>query len=148
MQLKPDVTTLLFQAGTDPDALGRLYVLVEAELQRIAHAQLQHERCDPLLETYVLVNEAFCRLCRVGHGSDAEPRVCADRLHFFRLAARVMRRIRIDHARRRWQMGEFDPAMADPTSDQPGGALERDDLLLALDGKLNELASRDPEAAR
>jgi RNA polymerase sigma-70 factor, ECF subfamily len=68
---------------------------VYIELHRIASARLQSERVQHTLQPTALVHEAYLRLC--GSGALA----CHDRTHFFRLAARVMRRILVDYARQR-----------------------------------------------
>jgi RNA polymerase sigma-70 factor (ECF subfamily) len=77
------------------EALDELVPVVYTELRRLARRQLARERPDHTLEPAALANEAFLRIAgyqRVGW---------QDRAHFFAIAARIMRRILVDHARRR-----------------------------------------------
>ena len=88
------VTQVLMAAQEgDPDAWQQLYALTYDELRRLAH----HVRSDAgqTLNTTALVHEAYLKL--VPHGGF----VPADRVHFFRIAARAMRQVLIDAARRR-----------------------------------------------
>src|SRR5262249_43361860 len=91
-----EITVLLraIRAG-DRVAEEALMEKLYPELHRIARALMQREREGHTLQTTALVNEAYLRLAAV-------PSVdIQDRTHFFAVAARVMRRILIDHARRR-----------------------------------------------
>ena len=89
-----DVTRLLerWQQG-DSDAFDRASAAVYPELRRIARAYLGRERADHTLQPTALVNEAFIRLSEAGrlHFNG--------RTHFYALAAQLMRRILVDHAR-------------------------------------------------
>lgn len=89
------VTQLLgeWRSG-DGSALDKLTPLVYDELRRVARRYLSGERADHTLQATGLVNEAFIRLA----GTDVP---WADRTHFFAVAARMMRRILIDHAKAR-----------------------------------------------
>ena len=90
------VTQLLDAAGRgDSAAQERLWLLVYDELHRVAKRQNVNERVGHSLQTTALVNEAYLRL--IGDG-DVQ---WANRRHFFAAAAKAMRRIRIDHARKR-----------------------------------------------
>ena len=90
------VTQLLDAAGRgDSAAQERLWLLVYDELHRVAKGQNVNERAGHSLQTTALVNEAYLRL--IGDG-DVQ---WANRRHFFAAAAKAMRRIRIDHARKR-----------------------------------------------
>ncbi|MBC8089407.1 MAG: RNA polymerase subunit sigma-70, partial [Phycisphaerae bacterium] len=89
------VTVVLaeLRAG-DPKALDTLMPLVYGELQRIAHWQLTNEATGHTMSTTALVHEAYLKLvdqARVGW---------EDRAHFFAVAARAMRHILVDYARR------------------------------------------------
>lgn len=135
-----NVTEILgaWQAG-DEDALQRLIPLVYDELRRVARARLRGEGPGHLLQTTALVHEAYLRLADIDR---IPPR---DRAHLFALAARLMRQILIDHARRRdadkrgggITIVPLDdvvaPAAADPGVD-----------VLALDDALTELTAFDP----
>jgi RNA polymerase sigma factor (TIGR02999 family) len=90
-----NVTALLLRWGTgSPEDQARLFATVQRELRRIAGACMRGERPDHTLQATALVNEAYLRL--VG---DREMR-WEDRGHFYGIAARVMRQILVDHARR------------------------------------------------
>jgi RNA polymerase sigma factor (TIGR02999 family) len=142
-----DLTTLLSLAEQNDQARFRLYDVVQAELVRLAHAQLRGERPNPLLDTSILVNEAFERLYRQSARAAPEARQWTDRRHFFRVAARVMRRIRVDHARRRPPTSNLDPEAAAQVPVSVPNAVDQDDLLVALDRELKNLAERDAQAA-
>src|SRR5262245_48037718 len=89
-----DVTALLDDwSRGDRRALDRLLPLVYGELRRIAARQLRQERAGHTLQPTALVHEAYLRL--------VEHRAVnwQHRAHFFGVAARVMRRILVDHAR-------------------------------------------------
>ena len=79
----------------DADALDRLVPIVEYELHLIAQRCMAGERAGHSLQATALVNEAFVRLI------DGKAIAWQDRAHFFAVAARVMRRILVDHARAR-----------------------------------------------
>jgi len=77
-----------------PDAGEQLGDLVQATLRKIAAGYLRREQANHTLQPTELVNEAYLRLI----GLDGS---ISDRVHFFAIAARIMRRILVDHARRR-----------------------------------------------
>ena len=76
-------------------ALDQLMPIVEAELHRLAHRFMRGERVNHTLQTTALVNEAYLRLI------DLERVSWQDRVHFFSMCARVMRRVLVDFARAR-----------------------------------------------
>ncbi len=91
-----DVTRLLEQlAGHDPDAAARLVPLLHNELNRLARHYMRHERPGHTLQPTALVNEAYLRLAATKRMN------WRNRAHFIAVAAGLMRRILIDHARRR-----------------------------------------------
>jgi RNA polymerase sigma factor (TIGR02999 family) len=91
-----DVTALLLAwSEGDEAARSRLVELVYAELRRIARRQLRHERADQSLTPTALVHEAYVKLV------DQSRVRWNNRAHFFSIAARVMRRVLVDHARAR-----------------------------------------------
>src|SRR5688572_11389005 len=91
-----DVTLLLGRWRSGDAASGDAVTrLVYAELRRLAGAYLRRERAGHTLQPTALVAEAYLRLCG-GGGPDVE-----DRRHFVAVAARHMRQILVDHARRR-----------------------------------------------
>src|SRR5689334_7847532 len=91
------VVTRLLRAWSDGDetALAQLVPIVEAELRRLARACMARERKDHTLQPTALVNEAFLRFI------DARHVRWQDRAHFIGIAARLMRRVLVDHARSR-----------------------------------------------
>ena len=90
------VTGLLLKWGRgDEGALEQLIPLVHRELHQIAQRCMAGERAGHSLQATVLVNEAYLRLV------DAKAVAWHDRAHFLAVAARVMRRILVDHARAR-----------------------------------------------
>ncbi|MGD8330648.1 MAG: sigma-70 family RNA polymerase sigma factor [Acidobacteriota bacterium] len=138
-----DVTQLLSEWGNDHHEVeGLLFPLVYAELRKIARAHLRRERRDHTLQPTALVNEAYLRLV------DQERVEWNGRAHFFGIASQMMRRILVDHARRRNAVRRgagahkvtFDEAVA------AGDDGEVD--LVALDDALERLASLDPEQGR
>jgi RNA polymerase sigma-70 factor, ECF subfamily len=116
---------------------GDLY----GELRRVAAGALGRERRDHTLQPTALVHEAFLRL--VGQRAGWQSRA-----HFLGVAAQAMRRILVDHARRRSAAKRPDPRARVTLSGLalPGGAVDVD--LLDLDGALARLAELDPRAAR
>lgn len=92
---KPPVTRLLrLWSSGDHACEEELFGAVYDELADIAELQMRGERPGHTLEPAALVSEAYLRLC----GADRE---YTDRVHFFAIASRVMRRLLIDHARAR-----------------------------------------------
>jgi len=121
----------------DPSALDGLTPIVYAELRRLAHRYMKRERADHTLQTSALVNEAYLRL--VGY-----KRVeWQDRAHFFAVAAQMMRRILVDHARRhKVKRGEGAPHVSlEEAAVVRGGRAAQ---LVALDDAMNALARLDP----
>ena len=142
-----DWTALLDLArGGDRAASDSLFARVYDQLHRLAHAQLAaHGSAGATLNTTVLVHEAYLRLAGPA-GIAAE-----DRAHFFNLAARVMRHVIVDFARRRDAVKRGGGAVKvelervrDLAVPEPSLTAE----LLALDAALAELERGDPELAR
>lgn len=91
-----EVTRLLKELGDgDPQALDRLYPLVYEELRRAAQRALRSERAEHTLQPTDLVHEVFLKL------GGSRPGGVHDRTHFLGVAARAMRQVLVDHARRR-----------------------------------------------
>ncbi|MGE3472587.1 MAG: ECF-type sigma factor [Vicinamibacterales bacterium] len=116
---------------------------VHAELKRIAASRLRRERGDHTLQPTALVNEAWMRLARVK--SDWQ-----NRAQFLGAAAVAMRRILVEHARRRDAVKRGDGAVKVPLDDALDAirAPMPDDRLLALDVALTRLEALDPRQAR
>jgi RNA polymerase sigma factor (TIGR02999 family) len=141
-----EVTDLLARWGEgDRGALASLTPLVYAELHRLAARALARERPDHTLQPTALIHEAFLRL----HGG--RPAACRDRVHFFALAARLMRRILVDHARALQASRRGAGALRlplDHIGELAAGEREPATDLVALDAALDELAAADARKAR
>src|SRR5262245_2558041 len=126
----------------DKDALERLIPVVYDELRRIARARLRSEPPGHILQTTALVHEAYLRLV------DVDRMNVRNRTHLLSLAARLMRQVLVDHARRRKALKRGgDPPLISlevvSTPDERSGV-----DILALDQTLNELATLDARLAR
>ena len=117
----------------DEAALDRLVPLIYEELHRIARRYLDRERPGHSLQTTALINEAYLRLV------DARKHPWQDRTHFFAIAAQMMRRILVDHARSRQNLKRggavrrvsLDEALA-VSRDQSAEMVKLHDALTAL----------------
>jgi len=128
----------LLRAWSDGDqnALNDLTPIVYRELRRLAHYYMERERPGHALQTSALVNEAYLRLV------DYKRMQWQDRAHFFSVAAQVMRRILVDHARsHNIKRGAGFQQVALEVADMGG---DRTGDLVALDDALNALARLDP----
>jgi RNA polymerase sigma-70 factor, ECF subfamily len=132
---KGEVTVLLQQMRSgDSNAAEKLIPLVVDELRRLARLQLRDERPGHTLQPTALVNEAYLRLV------NDQARDWQNRAHFIGVSVSVMRRILIDHARRK-------RALKRAAEDQPLGSIEdfaglspqQAEELLALNLALEEL---------
>src|SRR5690348_6199775 len=137
-----NVTELLRAWGKgDRSALDQLTVIVYQELRRLAKHYLRRERTGHTLQTSALVNEAYMRLV------DYARMQWQDRAHFFAVSAQLMRRILVDHARRRNLKRGAGVQHISLEEAATIGAPVPDDLL-ALDEAINQLAHFDPRKAR
>jgi RNA polymerase sigma factor (TIGR02999 family) len=125
----------------DPHAAEQLLPLVYDELRKLAAQRLACEEPGQTLQPTALVHEAYLRLV----GED-EPH-WDNRGHFFAAAAEAMRRILVDHARRRGAQKRGGNARRVVLDDKIAAARSRDEDLLALDEALGELERHDPQAA-
>jgi RNA polymerase sigma-70 factor (ECF subfamily) len=139
---RDDVSALLHAWSTgDQSALEKLTPIVYAELHRLAGRYMRHERPGHSLQTTDLVNEAYMRLV------DYRRMQWQDRAHFFAVSAQLMRRILVEHARRRnLKRGGGVPHLSLDEAAFVGG--ERDSDLVELDHALNALALLDPRKAQ
>jgi RNA polymerase sigma factor (TIGR02999 family) len=144
-----EITTLLKAWGEgDREALERLTPLVYEQLRRLARRQMHRERPGQTLQATALVHEAYLRLSAV---ADVEWR---DRVHFFAVAARMMRRILVDAARARATVkrgGAIARVEQDTAFDLDGLptlSVERARDVCALDDALASLAHLDPRRAQ
>jgi RNA polymerase sigma factor (TIGR02999 family) len=139
-----DAVTGLLARWRDGEVVARdsLLDLVYAELHRIAQRQFANERRDHTLQATALVHEAFMRLVGASNVS------AADRGQFFALAAQMMRRILVDHARARRADKRGGGEAMITLSDEHQAPAERGIDLLRLDDALAALAALDPDQAR
>ena len=138
-----EVSQLLVAWGSgDEVARDRLMPLVYDELHRLAHQYMRRERPAHTLQTSALVNEAYLRLV------DQSQVHWENRGHFFGIAARLMRRILVETARRknslkrgeRRERVDLDEVVGRPSGDPAD--------VLAVDEVLDQLARVDPQAAQ
>ena len=136
-----DITGLLaaWREGNE-EALNRLIPVVYPELRRIARVHLA--RRDNTLESAALVNEAYLKLIR------ARGIHCENRLHFFALCAQIIRRILVDHARRRRYAKRGGDEVRVPLEETLLGTRARGVDVLALDDALASLAKLDSRKGR
>ncbi len=138
-----EVTRLLARWGEgDREALDALTPLVYNELRRLAKSYLRRERPDHTLEGTALVHEAYLRLIDQRH---IEWR---NRNHFFALAAELIRRILVDHARARIAAKRGGSNFKLSLDDALAPAQEKDLDLVALDDALQALARADHQQSR
>ena len=138
-----DVTRLLaaWSAGSE-DALAALAEAIGGELRGLAAREMRRERRDHTLQPTALVNEAYLRL--LAHGGSWR-----DRAHFLAVAGGVMRRVLVDHARRRAAAKRPRAALRVTLGDAlPAGPPPLDVAVLDLDAALDRLAALDARAAR
>lgn len=140
---REQVRELLSRIDEAAAAPADLLPLVYDELRRLARAYLRHERADCSLQATGLVHEAYLRLV------DQQRVAWRGRQHFFAVGAQMMRRLLIDHARRKgsvkrggdWLRVSFEGR---EILDRPCEPLE----VLALDRALRQLAALDPRAVQ
>lgn len=137
------VTQLLQQLTVgEAQAYEALLPVVYAELRRQAARYLRRERANHTLQATALVHEAFIRLI------DQRDVRWQNRAHFFGIAAQVMRRVLVDHARKHGRLKRGGPA-AHLTIDECTVATEGKSIdLLALDQALQRLAAFDARQGR
>lgn len=137
-----DVTRLLVEwRRGDEAALARLIPIVYNELQRVARACLRNEQSHHTLQTTALVHEAYLRLVGL------DRMALKNRTHFFAMAARLMREILVDHARRKNALKRGTVTMPGLGELASGGESALVDVL-ALDEALTDLASLDQRLSR
>ena len=141
---EPLTQLLLRAAAGGPEAADAVMPLVYRELRRIARLRMAGERRDHTLQATALVHETWLRL--VGGGDAGWP----DRSAFYRAAATAMRRILVDHARRRARLKRGAATDRDPISvtalPAPGPDLGCAATFLQLDEEIRRLEAEDPRA--
>ncbi|MBS1770375.1 MAG: sigma-70 family RNA polymerase sigma factor [Acidobacteria bacterium] len=128
---------LLRLSDGDRDAVNDLLPLVYEELRRLAGSYLRQERSDHTLQPTALVNEAYLKMVDINQIS------WQNKAHFVAVAANQMRRILVDHARRRNAFkrgGEFHILTLNDEIDK---AADETTELIELDDALTELARMD-----
>lgn len=139
-----DVTHLLARwSHGEPEALDELLPLVYEELRRIAGRQLRRERRDHTLAPTALVHEVYLRLVSQSRAN------WRNRAQFFGVAAQLMRRILVDHARargaaKRGRSATFVPLQDADDRGEQAAVVD----VLAIDTALTRLAALDPDQAR
>jgi RNA polymerase sigma factor (TIGR02999 family) len=124
----------------DRSALDKLTPIVYRELRRLARGYMKNERAGHILQTTALVNEAYMRLV------DYKQMQWQDRTHFFAVSARLMRRILVEHARRRnLKRGGGVRHVSLEHAAVIGGAPED---LVAVDAAMTDLARIDARKAQ
>lgn len=138
-----DITKLLIQLSQgNHTAVDEILPLIYDELKRIAGSYLKNERADHTLQPTALVHEAYLKLI------DQTRVSWQNRAHFLGVAAQVMRRILVDHARARSaekRFGGLDKMQLDENIDQ---SVELSGELIALNDALKTLAEVDPPLAK
>ena len=129
------ITDLLLRLGRgDGEAMDRLYPLVYEQIRRIAHRRMRAERPGHTLGTTGLVHETYLRLV------DQTRVEWHDRAQFYALAARAMRRVLVDYARRYRTLQRGGGLRRVPLTED-AALTERGETLLALDEALERLAA-------
>lgn len=138
-----EITDLLIAWNEgDEESLDLLMPLVERELRKIAAAFMRREDTHHTLQTDALVNEAYLKLV------DQRQVSWQNRAHFFALAATIMRRVLIDHAKSNGRYKRGGEAVHVDIADVAVAVPGVDEDLIALDQALTKLAKFDPEKSR
>jgi RNA polymerase sigma factor (TIGR02999 family) len=140
--LQENVTQLLVELNNgDREALDKLLPLVYGELRQLADRYLRRERSDHTLQATALVHEAYLRL--VDQNVPWQ-----NRAHFFGVAAQMMRRILVDHARSLHAEKRGSGGIKISLDDVFDLSDERAAELVLLDEALTNLAEHDPQKSR
>jgi RNA polymerase sigma-70 factor, ECF subfamily len=133
-----EITQLLVDwSNGDKTAFDRLMPLVYEELRRMAHNHMRGERDGHILQTTALVNEAYIRLV------DFRKMQWKERAHFFAVAAQVIRRILVDHARGHKRAKRGGGTYQIPLDEVATLSSERSWEFVALDDALTSLENVD-----
>lgn len=138
-----DVTEILLAWNRgEPGSLDRLLPAVQRELHRVARGYMERERPDHTLQATALVNEAYLKLV------DQTRVTWKNRAHFIGVAARLMRRILVDHARRRSAKKRGGQEVRLTLAGEIAAPDEKTIDLVALDAALEKLEALEPRQAR
>lgn len=141
--LSPDVTALLSELACGNQAAGdRLIPLVYEELKRLARSYMRRERSDHTLQATALVHEAYMKLVR------QEAVNWQSRSHFFGIAAQLMRRILIDHARGHLREKRGGTKKVLPLNEALVFSPEQSEELVRLNEALERLSKLDARQSR
>ena len=139
----PELTALLVNwSNGDQRALDELMPLVYGELRRLAGAHLRRERSDHTLQSTALVHEAFLRLV---NQRDVHWR---NRAHFYGIAAQMIRRILVDHARAQQAGKRGSGAVKIELDEAMAVSRQRELDLVGLDDALQRLSALDERQGR
>jgi len=142
-RLPPNITQLLVAwNGGDKAALDQLIPIVYEELRRQASRYLRQERPGHTLQTTALIHEAYLRLV------DQKSVQWQNRAQFFGIAAQLMRRILVDHARTKHRAKRGGSAVRVSLSDATSVTKDANLDLVELDQALNRLAEIDPQQSK
>ena len=134
-----DITALLHRWGQgDDQALDELTPLVYEKMHQLAHSAFRQEHGVQTLQATGIVNEAYLQMARAS--LDVQ-----NRRHFYALAARMMRRILVDHARKRNAAKRGGGQVLVTYTEEQAVSHPVSDDVLELDGALSALAERDQE---
>lgn len=143
VEMSGDVTGMLLAWNRgEPGALDRLLPAVLKELHRVARGYMRQERPDHTLQATALVNEAYFKLV------DQTRVTWQNRAHFIGVAAQLMRRILVDHARQRAAKKRGGPDLRLTLAEDIAAPEEKSVDLIALDMALEKLAALEPRQAR
>src|SRR5829696_6097476 len=132
-----NVTKILLEwRGGNEEALNRLMPMVYDELRRLAGRYMRSERSGHTLQATALVNEAYIRLVDMKVSWQ-------DRAHFFAVAARLMRRLLVDHARAHHRAKREGDAAKVSLDDVVEVSSSRSSNVIAIDEALTRLAQFD-----
>lgn len=135
------MTTLLlaWRAG-DPGALDRIIPVVHGELRKVAKRHMAGEGKAHTLQASALINEAYLRLV------DVQRTNWRDRAHFLAMASRLMRRVLVDHARRRGYQKRGGGAHKVSLDEEAVSAPQTPEDWVAIDAALAVLAKVDAKS--
>jgi RNA polymerase sigma-70 factor, ECF subfamily len=138
-----NITQILagWREGSDA-AREHVIEVVYGELRRLARHHLRREHPGHTLQTTALVHEAYLQLV------DQRRVDWQSRAHFFGIAAHLMRRILVEHARKAGALKRGGDEVRVPLDDEIAAAAERDIGVVALDDALNALALLDPQQSQ
>ncbi len=143
VEMSGDVTEMLLAwSRGQPGALDRLLPAVQEELHHLARRYMRQERPDHTLQATALVNEAYLRLV------DQTRVTWKNRAHFIGVAARLMRRVLVDHARQRAARKRGGPNLRLTLAENVAAPGEKSIDLVALDSALENLEALEPRQAR